>query len=188
VAYLFLVRPLKAVIVAALLISGSAAADTAQWTRAKLYFRGWGAESFAAVPPQQLREMGAHFPRIVRVVTGDRLRELVTVLDLHAMRSDHGRCIQNTYLLVDVFDSAGTRHSYRADGRYLCSADNSASRPIDESFRKYFEKLFPLLPNQALEPTADRCAARTKERIMKVEMKTDRAIACRGLSLSRWAS
>jgi hypothetical protein len=141
-------------VIAAVLIIGSAASDGAQWTRAKLYFRGWYAESFVAVPPQQLREMGTDFPRIVRVVTGDHLRELVAVLDLHAMRSERGRCIQNTYLLVDLFDSSGTRHSYRADQRYLCRVDNSARHPIDESFRKYFEKLFPLWPNRSMKPTA----------------------------------
>lgn len=128
-------------IIAALLVT-SAISD-ARPVRAVIYFRGWYAESFAAVTPQGLRDMARSFPNIRRAISGEGLRSLLSVLDLQRMQANRGLCAQNTNLVVDLFESSGARHSYRADGLYLCSIDNSSSRPTDNAFLRYFARLFP---------------------------------------------
>ena len=128
-------------VVAALLLT--CAISHARTVRAVIYFRGWHAESFAAVTPEGLRDMARSFPSIQRTVSGEGLQSLLGVLDLQHMQPKRGLCSQNTNLVVDLFESSGARHSYRADGLYLCSIDNSSSRPIDKAFLKYFEDLFP---------------------------------------------
>jgi len=128
-------------VLAALLLS--CAISDAGTIRALIYFRGWHAESFAAVTPEALRDMARTFPSIRRSVSAEGLQSLLSVLDLHHMQATRGLCSQDTNLVVDLFESSGARHSYRADGLYLCSIDNSSSRPTDKQFLKYFEALFP---------------------------------------------
>jgi hypothetical protein len=112
-------------------------------TRADVYFRGWYAESYMAVTPQALREMVSSFPDIKRTISGDSLQSLTAILDLQHLRRERGMCSQNTNLVVDLVEPSGARHSYRADGLYLCSIDNSLSRRTDKRFLKYFETMFP---------------------------------------------
>jgi hypothetical protein len=131
----------------------SCAMVDARLVRAAVYFRGWYAESFVAVTPQALRDMSRSFPSIRRTVSGEALHALVAVLDLQQMHAARGLCSQNTNLVVDLLEGSGGRHNYRADGLYLCTIDNSLSRPIDVRFRKYFEALFPReRSNQSLQP------------------------------------
>jgi len=118
-------------------------------------FAGWHTESFAAVTPQGLRDMARAFPSLRRTVSGERLQSLLTVLELQQMQTKRAICSQNTNLVVDLFESSGTRHSYRADGLYLCSIDNSSSRsPTNHSLdilKRYFHTQ---RPNQSMKPTA----------------------------------
>jgi len=118
------------------------AISDARTVRAVIYFRGWYAESFVAVTPDGLRDMARSCPNIRRTVSGGRLQSLLSVLDLQRMQAKRGLCSQNTNFVVDLFESSGARHSYRADGLYLCSIDNSSSRPTDKPFLRYFEDLF----------------------------------------------
>jgi hypothetical protein len=68
VAELVLVRPMKTLVLAATLLLSCVAAQ-ARPVRATIYFRGWYAESFAAVPPQALREMARTFPSYSPLLT-----------------------------------------------------------------------------------------------------------------------
>ena len=115
----------------------------ASTVRAVIYFRGWHAESYVAVTPEGLRDMARTFPSMRRTVSGEGLQSLLSILDLHHMQATRGLCSQDTNLVVDLFESSGARRSYRADGLYLCSIDNSLSRPTGKPFLKYFEDIFP---------------------------------------------
>lgn len=154
---LILVRLMKPLVVIALL-PGSLAAQ-ARPVHATIYFRGWYAESFVAVSPQGLRDMAHSFPSIRRTVSGEALASLQAVLDLQHLHSERGLCSQDTNLVVDFFEGSDGQHSYRADGLYLCSIENSSSRRTDKRFLKYFENMFPEprnRPNQMLKRTVTR--------------------------------
>jgi hypothetical protein len=135
---------MKALLAIALLLLAYATADAEHWVHADLYFRGWYAESFVAVTPQALRDMAAHgYARTFHIRSAPRLQEIVTLLDLPHLRLMRGDPRDDTSLVIDFFDRGGVHTTYRANNRYLYTADCKFGREIDERFRKYFETFAP---------------------------------------------
>jgi hypothetical protein len=149
---------MKALTVIVLLFAATVRAGAEQWVHASVYFRGWYTERAVAVTPQGLRDEARQgYSRVAHISSPSELSRLLSALDLprlHPMRGDPGT---DTYLVIDLFDSARTRTTYRSNRFYLLSADCTRGRKVDERFRKFFEKFTPR-PNQAMQRTASKPA------------------------------
>jgi hypothetical protein len=149
---------MRAFIVIVALFAATVSADAASWVRADVYFRGWLSERYAAISPAGLREDARHgFARAAHITSPSQLQQLLAVLDLPRLRPTRGDPRSDTYLVVDLFDSAGARTTYRCDSFHLCTADCTRGRKVDAHLRAFFEQFAPR-PNHAMERTADRYA------------------------------
>jgi hypothetical protein len=149
VAHLVLVRPMRASLVTALFLATIVAGDAANFIRADVYFRGWFSERYAAISPEQLRDEARHgsFGTVTaHIASASELQQLLAALDLPRLHPERGDPRSDTCLVLDLFDSAGARTTYRSNGAYLWSADCTRGRKIDERFRKFFER-FTRRPN-----------------------------------------
>ena len=156
VAHLVLVRPMRVFIAISALFASTVSADAASWVRADVYFRGWRSERYAAISPEGLRDEARHgFSRAAHITSPSQLQQLLAVLDLSGFRPVRGDSRSDTYLVIDLFDAAGARMTYRSDSFHLWTADCSRGRAVDAHFRKFFEQFMPR-PNHAIERTADR--------------------------------
>jgi hypothetical protein len=142
--------------IAALFVS-TVGADAASWVRSDVYFRGWLSERYAAISPEGLRDEARHgLSRAAHITSPSQLQQLLAVLDLSRLRPVRADSRSDTYLVIDLFDAAGARTTYRCDSFHLSTADCSRGRAVDAHFRKFFEQFTPR-PNHAMERTADRC-------------------------------
>jgi hypothetical protein len=147
---------MRAFIAIVALVAATASADAAEWVRADVYFRGWMSERAVAVSPEGLRDEARHgYSRSLRITARPQLKQLLAVLDLPRLRPTHGDPRSDTYLVIDLFDNARGRATYRSDAFYLWTADCTRGRKVDSRLRKFFEQFTPR-PNQALQRTAGR--------------------------------
>ncbi|HKP03757.1 MAG TPA: hypothetical protein VJU77_10420 [Chthoniobacterales bacterium] len=147
---------MRAFIAIAALVTTAVTSDAAGWVRANVYFRGWLSERAVAVSPEGLRDEARHgYSRSVHITSPSKLQQLITALNLPHLHSTRGDTRSDTYLVVDLFDSAGARTTYRSDSFYLWNTDCTRGRKVDARLRKFFEQFTPR-PNQTIQPTAGR--------------------------------
>src|SRR5437764_4211268 len=145
---------MRALIAIAALATTAASSDAADWVRADVYFRGWRSERAVAVSPEGLRDEARHgYSRSVRIASPSQLKQLITVLDLPRLHSTRGDTRSDTHLVIDLFDTAGARSTYRSEKFYLWSADCTRGRKVDARFREVFEQFTPR-SNHAMQRTA----------------------------------
>lgn len=94
-----------------------------KFVRADIYFMPLMIESFVAWPPELLREAAKHSDagnHVFHVTSTARIAEILSVLDLSALRPERGDYREDTRQVIDFFDRGGNRTSYRANRRFLC--------------------------------------------------------------------
>lgn len=132
-----------AALAATMLLLGTAIRTHAsEFVRADIYFVPWLVESVVAWPPELLREAASHGDpgsHVFHVTSPARIAEILRVLNLSALRPERGDYSEDTRLVIDFFDRAGNRTSYRANSRFLCNLKNTMRRQVDARFRRYFE-------------------------------------------------
>src|SRR5688572_5808265 len=135
---------MRAFFVIAALFAATVRADAANWVRADVYFRGWFSERAVAVSPEGLREEARRgFSRAAHIRSQSELQQLLAALDLSRLRPMRSDPRSDTYLVVDLFDTAGARTTYRSNRFHLCTVDSTRGRKVDAHFRKFFEQFTP---------------------------------------------
>ncbi len=112
----------------------SSSADT--WLRADVYFIDWDVVTRCSLTPKRIREI-CDYKKTFR----NNASEIVDLLKLEMLQPAKERHPEDARLVVDLITDTGARVTYYASGFSLCTEDNSRKRPIDNAFRRRFEKM-----------------------------------------------
>jgi hypothetical protein len=107
----------------------------------------WLVESFVAMPPELLREAARHGQagcHVFHVISAARIAEILSALDVSALRPERADYREDTRLVIEFFDRAGNQTSYRANSTFLCNLKNTIRRRVDARFRRYFRDFQPV--------------------------------------------
>jgi len=77
------------------------------------------------------------------VTSAREINALVKQLDLPRFRPMACDPRDNTYLVVDLFDQAGVRSTYRFDGASVYTEDCQTGHEADDAFQRFFERYAP---------------------------------------------
>jgi hypothetical protein len=113
-----------------------AAGGGSSYSKAVVYLEGWDVMTRAALSPDQVRKLA---PTVITVTESKRIAALLTLLRLNDLKSRPPDPV-DARLVIDFFGPEGKRVSYHASRFDLVSEDRENGRPIDEKFRRRFEK------------------------------------------------